>query len=472
MYRNESSMADAIPDSLYSAFEEQFRGSREEVARRLAVYLPILEQAGVREAHSPVLDLGCGRGEWLELLGQHEYPAKGVDLNEEFVVRARQLGIDVVRAEAVSYLGAQPEGSYAAVTSFHLVEHLPAGQLVELLGQIHRVLRPGGIVILETPNPENHMVGVCDFYLDPTHVAPLPPPLVKFLVEQAGFATVRVARVNADVLGAPLDRVPDDAPHASQVNAAIFLLNQIVFSAPDYAIIAQKRGGIISIAGSPELERLSGPEPMDITSFRRIRAEARAQEAEAKEHEAEARAQEAEAKEHEAAARAQEAEAKEHEAAARAQEAEAKEHEAAARAQKAEARAQEAEAQFAAILRGASWRITRPLRWAKRTVLRFARPSGPGDRARPWLKTRAKVIIGHPMRWLLARPHVGPVIAQRLARIPSVDRRVRAAVREVSRSSISTGPTGDTVPTDLEHLPVSAREVFADLERTLDRPGR
>jgi O-antigen chain-terminating methyltransferase len=181
-------------------------------------------------------------------------------------------------------------------------------------------------------------------------------------------------------------------------------------------------------------------------------AEARAQEAEAKGHEADARANEAEIRTEEADARANEAEIRTEEAEARAQEAEAQFAAAEARAQEAEAqfaaaearaqeaeaqfaaaeaRAQEAEAQFAAILRGASWRITRPLRWAKRTVLRFSRPWGSGRRARRW-----------------------------------------AAVHEVSRSAIPTEPAGDTVPSDLEHLPVSAREVFADLERALERRGR
>jgi len=228
---------------MYSAFEDRFRGSRGEVARRLSVYLPVLDKAGVRDAESPVLDLGCGRGEWLELLGQHEYAARGVDLNEEFVVHGQQRGMDLVHADAVEYLSSQPEGSCAAVTAFHVVEHLPPGRLVDLLAQTHRVLRPGGIVILETPNPENHKVGACDFYLDPTHVTPLPPALLKFLAEQAGFTSAWVARVNADVIGVPLDGVPEDAPNAPQVNAAIYLLNQMALSAPDYAIIARRVAG-------------------------------------------------------------------------------------------------------------------------------------------------------------------------------------------------------------------------------------
>ena len=311
---------------MYVAFEERFRGSREEIARRLSIYLPVLEKARVRDSDSPVLDLGCGRGEWLELLGQHEYAARGVDLNEEFVLRTRQQGLSVVHAEAVDYLGAQPAGSAAAVTSFHLVEHLPVGRLFELLAQIHRILRPGGILILETPNPENHVVGSCNFHTDPTHMTPLPPALLQFLTEQAGFATTWLARVNADLWGIPLEGVPRDAPHSLQINAAIHLLNQAHYIAPDYAIIAQKDGGLVSITGSQEIKGLCDPRPADVTSFRRLEADARAH--------------------------------------------------------KAEATAHTAEAQMAAVYASTSWRITRPLRGLMRMALRLGGSGRSGSRGR------------------------------------------------------------------------------------------
>ena len=322
-----------IPAALSSALQERFRGSREETTRRLSIYLPVLDKAGVRDSDAPVLDLGCGPGEWLELLGQHDCAAKGVDLDEELVLHARQMGLDVLHADAVDYLSAQPEGSCAAVTSFHLIEHLPAGRLVELLAQIHRVLRPGGITIIETSNPENHGVGAWHLHLDPTHVAPLPPALLQSLIEQAGFATTWVVRVNADSLGGPLEYVPSDAAYSSQINAAIRVLNNAHDIAPDYAIVAQKDGGMVSIIGSQEIDALCGPGPTDGTSLL-------GPEAEAATHAAEAKAQEA------------------------------------------EARALETEAQLAAVYTSTSWRITRPVRSLKRMTLRHAGRGGPNPPSR------------------------------------------------------------------------------------------
>ena len=135
-----------------------------------------------------------------------------------------------------------------------------------------------------------------------------PPALLQFSAEQAGFSDPRIARVNTDSLGAPLAYAPHEAPHALYVNSVIGLLNLHHYVAPDYAIVAQKDGGLASIANSEELDRLCGTPP-DLEEVRRLEAESVAREAEAKAKEAEAKAREAEAKEREAEAKEREAEA-------------------------------------------------------------------------------------------------------------------------------------------------------------------
>ena len=215
-----------MPDSSYSTFEDRFRGSREQISRRLSIYLPLLEKVAVQHSGAPVLDIGCGRGEWLQILAQHGYATHGVDLDEAFVVTCQQQGLDVVLEEATQHLRHQPAEAYAAVTAFHVVEHMPFEELVSLLAEIHRVLRPCGVMILETPNPENVTVSTCTFHLDHTHVVPIPPALLQYLTEQAGFTGPSVARVNADSVVGPLSYVPREEPLSLQINAAIHLLNQ------------------------------------------------------------------------------------------------------------------------------------------------------------------------------------------------------------------------------------------------------
>lgn len=327
-----SSAEMGVSATFYSTFEERFRGAREDIAKRQSVYLPILEKAGVLQSDAAVLDVGCGRGEWLELLGEHGYKAKGVDFNKKTVLDCQAKGLDIAYAEAVQYLRAQPADGFAAVTSFHLVEHLPFASLMELLAEIHRVLRPGGVMILETPNPENIIVGACNFYFDPTHKAPIPPDLLRFLAEQAGFASSCVAWVNADCFGAPLAYLQREIPSALQINAVIHLLNRSFYIAPDYAIVGQKGGGANSIAGSVEIDLLCRPRPVDTTYFRLLEAEA------------EAEALRAEA------------------------------HEASAGIQGAEARIQEAKAQIAAIQNSYSWKVTAPIRAVGRVLNAISHP--------------------------------------------------------------------------------------------------
>jgi SAM-dependent methyltransferase len=417
-------------DDFYAAFEARFRGTREEITRRQSVYLPVLEKAEVLRSDAPVLDIGCGRGEWLELLGQHGCNARGIDLSEKFVFDCVQKGLDVVHMEACEFLRSQPAETYSAVTSFHLVEHLPFALLRELIGEIHRVLRPGGIMILETPNPENISVGAYMFYYDPSHLAPLPPGLLQFVTEQAGFPGPQIAHVNADAIGAPLPYVPNEAVHSLQVNAAIHLLNQSFFCAPDYSIIAQKAGGIRSINESAEMRYLNEQTQKGITEFRQLAAEAKAQDAEAKARDAEAKAQDAEAK-------AQGSEAK---------------------AQDAEARERETIGRLEAVLNSNSWHLTLPIR----LVLDLLKKSAGRLKSYIFLPKRATRkavrVVGRKIRSHTVMARASLAI---LNRFPALKKRIRTLV--------IAQPTFSSAPMEQKELGEGAQRVLADLKRIMKK---
>ncbi|HYJ47140.1 MAG TPA: class I SAM-dependent methyltransferase, partial [Pyrinomonadaceae bacterium] len=218
--------SEAKLDELLAAFAEQFRGPREAVKEALKIYLPLLKSAGVSQ---DVLDLGCGRGEWLELLREEGIEGRGLDLNRLLVERARSRGLEVSREEALDYLRRQPHQSLNAVTAFHFVEHLPFESLISLLGEIRRTLRRGGLVIFETPNPKNLVVGACNFYSDPTHERPLFPETLQFMMSSLGFADLRVEYVN------PVGDSPfNDGSEAARA------LDSWLYSARDFAVIGRK----------------------------------------------------------------------------------------------------------------------------------------------------------------------------------------------------------------------------------------
>jgi 2-polyprenyl-3-methyl-5-hydroxy-6-metoxy-1,4-benzoquinol methylase len=179
-------------DALYVSFEDQFRGSREDIKERLRVYLPTLKQAQLGTDEMPVLDVGCGRGEWLELLKEQNLRAQGVDVNRILVEECQRQGLEVIERDVIVYLRTLPDASLGAVTGFHIIEHLPFEVLVKLMDETVRVLKPGGVAIFETPNPENVLVGSYTFYLDPTHRNPLPSAAVKFMAEARGLCRVEV----------------------------------------------------------------------------------------------------------------------------------------------------------------------------------------------------------------------------------------------------------------------------------------
>ncbi|HZH19011.1 MAG TPA: class I SAM-dependent methyltransferase, partial [Geodermatophilus sp.] len=175
--------------AIYADFTEHFRGSTAEVSAKLEGYLPDVHRLA---GPGGVVDLGCGRGEWLTLLRAAGVAARGVDTNPAFVAAGRARGLDMELGDALGYLEALPPDSLDMVTAFHVIEHLVTEDLLALLEAARGALRPGGCLLLETPNPTNLVMAACDFYNDPTHRSPLPPALTEYLVSTQGFGDVEV----------------------------------------------------------------------------------------------------------------------------------------------------------------------------------------------------------------------------------------------------------------------------------------
>ncbi|MFQ5351401.1 MAG: class I SAM-dependent methyltransferase, partial [Thermoanaerobaculia bacterium] len=170
-------LAAAWRERQYLELEERFRGVEEEISRRVAVYLPYLERG------EEVLDLGCGRGELLALLGERGVSARGVDSSDEMIRRCREQGLTAENADLLAALEATPEQSLGGVISLHVIEHLPSSSLPRLAALAWRALRPGGVLILETPNPMSLVVAARNFWLDPTHQRPVHPKMLSFCLE-------------------------------------------------------------------------------------------------------------------------------------------------------------------------------------------------------------------------------------------------------------------------------------------------
>jgi len=224
-----------VSSDFYRAFEDKFRGSRETIKARLRAYLPFVAPIRAVRTDCKAIDLGCGRGEWLELLREAGIEARGIDRDEGMLAACREANLSVANDEAISALESLPGESQDIVSGFHLAEHLPFSDLHVLVQEALRVLRPGGLLILETPDPENISVGTASFYLDPTHLRPLPARLLAFLPEYHGFHRVKILR---------LQELPGLAE-----NAAPSLLNVLRDASADLAVVAQKRAVDDRLAG-------------------------------------------------------------------------------------------------------------------------------------------------------------------------------------------------------------------------------
>jgi SAM-dependent methyltransferase len=215
-------------DNFYRAFEDKYRGPRDLIKARLQIYLQFIEPVFRAYPEGQALDVGCGRGEWLELLGEKGFNAKGIDLNDSMLHACRKLGLHVETADAIEYLKKLPSSSLCVVSGFHIAEHLPFAALQQLVAEAKRTLVPGGLLILETPNPENLSVGTNRFYLDPSHEKPIPSELLLFLTDSLGY-------VRSNIIG-----LQENPQLYSEVR--IDLIHVIYCVSPDYAVIAQTDG--------------------------------------------------------------------------------------------------------------------------------------------------------------------------------------------------------------------------------------
>ncbi|MFZ4379886.1 MAG: class I SAM-dependent methyltransferase [Polynucleobacter sp.] len=222
-------------NNFYKAFEDQHRGSREIIKSRLSVYIPFIQKIQATHPNASALDLGCGRGEWLELLQDNQLTASGIDLDDGMLSACRSRGLNVQTGDAIAHLKSLPADSLSIVSGFHIAEHLTLDDLQTLIKEALRTLKPAGLLILEAPNTENLVVGTSSFYLDPTHQRPLPSALLNFLVGYLGFARSKVLGVQ--------ESVPLREEHGP---TSLFAVLSGV--SPDFAVIAQKGGDASTMA--------------------------------------------------------------------------------------------------------------------------------------------------------------------------------------------------------------------------------
>jgi SAM-dependent methyltransferase len=215
----------------YVGFEDRFRGSQEEIRARLEAYLPYFAGA------SDVLDIGCGRGEFLDLLREQGITGRGLDLNHEMVEVCRARGLTAVEGDALAYLRSLPDGSLGGLLAAQVVEHLEPDYLLQLLEAAFHALRPGSTIILETINPACWFAFFSSYIRDITHVRPLHPDTLSYLLTASGFQRVDVRYSAPYPERDKLRQVPGDGLVEEAFNANVDKLNSLLFTYLDYAAI-------------------------------------------------------------------------------------------------------------------------------------------------------------------------------------------------------------------------------------------
>lgn len=224
----------------YFLFEEKFRGSTEDIKQRQSIFREYFQNC------QNVLDIGCGRGEFLSLLKENGIGARGIDLNEDMVAYCQKNGLDVQKAEALSYLQSMEDKSLDGVFSGQVVEHLQPGELIDLVKLCYDKMKFGTYFIAETVNPLCLGIFSTNFYMDLSHVKPVHPETFKFLLESAGFREIQFKFFSpfpeeAKLKDIELNNLPEELKKQFEiVNQNLSKLNDMVYGFRDYAIVGKK----------------------------------------------------------------------------------------------------------------------------------------------------------------------------------------------------------------------------------------
>ncbi|MDY6929815.1 MAG: class I SAM-dependent methyltransferase [Pseudomonadota bacterium] len=417
-----------MSDLFYRDFEDRYRGSRELIFRRLSAYLPFLRPLKTVDSIQRAFDFGCGRGEWLELIQQNGFKATGVDLDDGMLESCRERGLDTEKADLIEYLNSLEPESCVLVSAFHVVEHIRFEDLRRFVQGGLRVLKPGGLLIMETPNPDNILVATRNFYLDPTHRKPIPSDLLSFVAENAGFRRVKTLGLQE--------------PGGMDSKRGVDLRDVLSGVSPDYAVVAQKDASSRVLDGFDmafsrdygiSLDNLLTRRDLRIQRMETAAVEARSRSAEATTTAGEARSLALAAK-------------------AKAEEADAKNAELVALLRAETARVE-------ALLSSTSWRATAPLRYVG-SAFRALRAES--------LRGAANLFIRHGALYVSRRPGLRRAVLSLLNRFPVLKARLRR------RAFPSVTMRHAPVKTSVNDVKLTRRgvEILGDLKAAVESDNR
>jgi SAM-dependent methyltransferase len=215
--------------ALYTELKENLLGKREDVLARRRIYISEIKTAVGVTKQSAVLDIGSGHGEFLEMLRANGLAGVGVELDASLVATCKERGLDATEADAFDYLARLLPATLASVSALHIAEHLPFERLHAFLEAVYRALAPGGLLLIETPNPDNLVVAAGQFYLDPTRRHPLPSETMSFLVKTCGFVDPKIVALPSV-----------SHPHRAYEDPMLAFLQEKIYCTQDYGLLAWK----------------------------------------------------------------------------------------------------------------------------------------------------------------------------------------------------------------------------------------